>query len=98
VVGKGATVTRQLTEMNRASNSTEAVAAVGALTELIRVECGDMDATRRIPPVVVTALKKAGVFRLMAPAEIGGAETDPVTFLNVVETASHADGSVDGAS
>jgi alkylation response protein AidB-like acyl-CoA dehydrogenase len=87
-------VTRQLTEMNRASNTTEPVAAVGALTKLIRVECGDMDATRRIPPVVVTALKKAGVFRLMAPAEIGGAETDPVTFLNVVETASHADGSV----
>jgi alkylation response protein AidB-like acyl-CoA dehydrogenase len=87
-------VTSQLTETNRASSANETVAAVGALTELIRVECGDMDATRRIPPVVVTALKKLGVFRLMAPAEIGGAETDPVTFLNVVETASHADGSV----
>jgi alkylation response protein AidB-like acyl-CoA dehydrogenase len=77
-----------------ATTRVDPVSAVGSLAELIRAECGDMDATRRVPAPVIRALQDAGVFRLMAPVEIGGAETDPVTFLNVVEAASHADGSV----
>jgi alkylation response protein AidB-like acyl-CoA dehydrogenase len=43
---------------------------------------------------VVDALRDADVFRLLAPADIGGHEVDPVTFLDVVEATSHADGSV----
>ena len=50
------------------------VSAVASLTELIRAECGDMDATRKVPTPVVGALQQAGVFRLMAPVEIGGHE------------------------
>ena len=38
--------------------------------------------------------RDVGVFRLLAPADVGGAEVDPVTFLKVVEAAAHADGSV----
>jgi alkylation response protein AidB-like acyl-CoA dehydrogenase len=67
---------------------------VGSLTELIRAECVDMDSTRMVPIPVIRALQDAGVFRLLAPTGIGGHEVDPVTFLNVVEAASHADGSV----
>ena len=70
------------------------VDAVGSLTELIRDECVDMDATRTVPTAVVRALQDAVVFQLLAPAEIGGREVDPVTFLNVVEAAAYADGSV----
>ena len=70
------------------------VGAVASLTELIRAACHDTDTTRRVPSRVIRALQEAGVFRLMAPTEIGGSEIDPVTFLNVVEAASHADGSV----
>jgi alkylation response protein AidB-like acyl-CoA dehydrogenase len=70
------------------------VGAVASLTELIRAACHDTDTTRRVASRVIRALQEAGVFRLMAPTEIGGSEIDPVTFLNVVEAASHADGSV----
>ena len=70
------------------------VGAVHSLIELIRAECVDMDTTRTVPTTVISALKQAGVFRLLAPVEIGGGEVDPVTFLDVVEAASHADGSV----
>ena len=73
---------------------TDPVSAVASLSEMIRAECRDMDATRRVPTPVIRALQHAGVFRLMAPKAIGGNEIDPVTFLNVVEAASHADGSV----
>ena len=70
------------------------VIAVRSLAALIRAECTDMDATRTVPTPVVGALRDAGVFRLLAPVEIGGSEIDPVTFLDVVEAASYADGSV----
>jgi len=94
-------MTSQATEMNgiletvaTATKLVDPVSAVASLTELIRAGCGDMDTTRRVPAPVIRALQEAGIFRLMAPVEIGGHEIHPVTFLNVVEAASHADGSV----
>jgi alkylation response protein AidB-like acyl-CoA dehydrogenase len=74
--------------------SPDPVIAVRSLAELIRAECTDIDATRTVPAPVVGALRDAGVFRLLAPVEIGGSEVDPVAFLDVVEAASYADGSV----
>ena len=70
------------------------VDAIGALTDVIRTECAVSDATRAIPAKVIDSQHDAGVFRLLAPVELGGREVDPVTFLEVVEAASHADGSV----
>jgi alkylation response protein AidB-like acyl-CoA dehydrogenase len=70
------------------------VSAVNSLTDMIRTECRDTDITRKVPAPVIRALQEANVFRLMAPLEVGGHEIHPVTFLNVVEAASHADGSV----
>jgi alkylation response protein AidB-like acyl-CoA dehydrogenase len=77
-----------------AGNLADPVTAVTSLVELIRAECTDMDATRAVPTPVIGALRDAGVFRLLAPVEIGGSEIDPVSFLDVVEAASYADGSV----
>jgi indole-3-acetate monooxygenase len=69
------------------------VSAVGSLTQMIREECAVVDRTRAIPATVVDALRDAGVFHLLAPRAVGGAETDPLTFLRVVEEVSYADGS-----
>jgi indole-3-acetate monooxygenase len=70
------------------------IAAVDSLTPMIRAACADIDKTRAVPAAVSSALQDVGVFRLLSPREIGGAEVDPVTFLKVVEAASYADGSV----
>src|SRR5215475_12049881 len=67
---------------------------VQSLTPQIRAECREVDRRRALPPGIVDALRDAGVFRLLAPPDIGGAEIDPVTFLRVVEETSYADGSV----
>ena len=72
----------------------DVVAAVRALTPAIRDACVDLDHTRRVPESVIGSLRDLDVFRLLAPAELGGAECDPLTFLRVVEAASYADGSV----
>jgi alkylation response protein AidB-like acyl-CoA dehydrogenase len=83
-----------VSETNGATTLVDPVSAVRSLTELTRAHCGDMDVTLRVPARVISALQEAEVFRLMAPVELGGREVDPVTFLDVVEATSHADGSV----
>ncbi|HWL85677.1 MAG TPA: acyl-CoA dehydrogenase family protein [Polyangiaceae bacterium] len=77
-----------------AAGPLEPVSAVDALVTMIRAECADIDTTRAIPTSVIQALQAAGIYQMLVPKEFGGAESDPVTFLRVVEAASYADGSV----
>ena len=81
------------TQSDAARAAADPVAAVGSLTQMIRDECGVADRTRAIPSMVVDALRDARVFHLLAPRAVGGAETEPLTFLRVVEQVSFADGS-----
>lgn len=64
------------------------------LTAELRAGTADVDERRAVSPDVSQLLKDAGVFGLLAPRSIGGAEVDPLTFFDVVEQASYADGSV----
>ena len=68
--------------------------AVRSLTSWIRAECADIDKTRAVPVPVIDKLRGAGVFRMLVPRHLGGVETDPIAFFDVVEAASCADGSV----
>jgi alkylation response protein AidB-like acyl-CoA dehydrogenase len=63
------------------------------LPTLVRERCAEVDRTRSIPADVVDALQAAGVFRMLTPRAHGGAESDPLSFLRVVEEISYADGS-----
>lgn len=76
-----------------ATTSANPAPAVESLTPMIREECAVGDRTRAIPATVVDAPREAGVFRLLAPSAVGGAEIDPLTFLGVVDEVSYADGS-----
>ena len=58
------------------------------LTDVLREGAADVDERRAISPEVSQILKDAGVFALLAPKRIGGAEVDPLTFFDVVEQAS----------
>ena len=51
-----------------------------------------MTLTSTVEDPAIDALRDAGVFRLLAPADIGGAETDPLTFLRVVEESAYTCG------
>ena len=48
---------------------------------------------RRLPPALVSCLHDKGFFRLLLPRVLGGAELDPVTFVQVTETLAAADAS-----
>src|SRR6266540_7563963 len=48
---------------------------------------------RRLTAPVVQALTEAGLFRMLVPASLGGAELDLITFAEVIEEIAKADAS-----
>jgi alkylation response protein AidB-like acyl-CoA dehydrogenase len=48
---------------------------------------------RTMPPDLVAALRRDGLFRIAVPQSLGGLELDPVSIIEVVEEISWADGS-----
>ena len=63
-------------------------------TAALRAAAVDVDERRAVSAEVTGMLQRMGVFHLLAPRSIGGREVDPLTFFDVVEQASYADGSV----
>ena len=74
------------------SETAQFVDAATALVPQIRAVAGEIDQTRRLPQSLVNAIARAGLFRLWLPRSLGGHETDPMTFVRVVEEVSRADG------
>jgi indole-3-acetate monooxygenase len=66
--------------------------AVQELAPLIEASADEAERVRRLPLPVVHALAQAGLFRLWIPRTCGGAEVDPITFLQVIEAVSRLDG------
>jgi len=64
-----------------------------ALESLIREYSDQADRDRRLAPEVARAFVNAGLYRLPAPKQFGGAEADPMTQVEVIEAVSRADGS-----
>ena len=64
-----------------------------ALAPLIEAAGDEIEAERRLPAAIVDALHDAGLYRMLLPATLGGAEIDPVTFVRVIETIAGADAS-----
>ena len=45
----------------------------------------EIERNRKLPASIVSALIESGLFRLLQPRSLGGAELDPVTYLELVE-------------
>jgi alkylation response protein AidB-like acyl-CoA dehydrogenase len=67
--------------------------AVRALAPAVRAEADRIERDRRLPPELVRALGRTGVFRSCVPRALGGVETDPATLLAALEELAYADGS-----
>jgi alkylation response protein AidB-like acyl-CoA dehydrogenase len=92
-------MTSQLTTdktMDKTINSTHVTPLLGRVQELRELIERSADANENAPQIsdeVMWALEEAGVFRLMAPASLGGLESHPLAVLEVLKALSYFDGS-----
>jgi indole-3-acetate monooxygenase len=63
------------------------------LGPLLREHSAEGERNRRVSPVVLKAMKDAGLVRMMTPKSLGGLETDPITCARVFEELARFDSS-----
>ncbi len=69
------------------------LAAVRALTPMVRAHADEVERCRRLPAAVFEPLVEAGMFHLLTPRRFGGREVNVLTALEAIETFAIADGS-----
>jgi alkylation response protein AidB-like acyl-CoA dehydrogenase len=75
-----------------AKSAPDLVLAARELFPLLDACWAESDRERRVPHEVVEAMRAAGVFRTVVPSELGGADADLRSFLEVIETVAYANG------
>jgi len=63
------------------------------LQPMLRAAGDEIERHRQLPEAIVEALVERGIFKMLLPRSIGGAELDPLTYTAVLETLGQADGS-----
>src|SRR5258708_6043805 len=66
---------------------------VESLGPAIEAGAAESDRLGKVPDAVQDALVEAGLFRLLLPRGVGGAQVDPVTFAQVIEAVAKRDAS-----
>jgi alkylation response protein AidB-like acyl-CoA dehydrogenase len=69
------------------------LARVAALAPAIEAAADEIERARRLPSALVEVLHEAGMFRLLLPRSLGGAEVDPAAFVRVTEAVAKVDAS-----
>lgn len=67
--------------------------ATREILPLVRAGGDQGERERRVPRHVADAMAEIGICRILAPRAVGGLEMDPMTYLDVIEALSHAEGS-----
>src|SRR5215469_16632071 len=65
--------------------------AVASVRDILAANAEESAALRTLGPVSIAALTDSGLFAMKCPMELGGAEADPVTQLEVIEATSYID-------
>jgi len=76
-----------------AVSTAEMVQAVGAVASDVAARADEIEAGRRLPDEVVTAIRDTGINRMAIPAALGGMEAPVAAMMDAVERLSAADGS-----
>jgi alkylation response protein AidB-like acyl-CoA dehydrogenase len=71
----------------------EYVERTRALAPAIAAAADETERERKVAASLMKTFHDAGMFKLLLPRSLGGAEIDPVTFVRVIEEVAKADGS-----
>jgi indole-3-acetate monooxygenase len=75
-------------------NAQPVVQAARAMQPLLRDCHEEIEREQRLPPALVEQMREAGFYRMVIPRSLGGLQTDPLTYLRVVELLAEGAGSV----
>ena len=70
-----------------------AITAARTLSPELSARASEMDTVRRLPSDLAATMAKAGVFRALTPASLGGLESSPAVFMEMLETLAIANAS-----
>src|SRR5512145_2226982 len=70
------------------------VQAAAALRSVIRDYRDEIACEQRLPKALVEQFHAAGFYRLVIPRELGGLQTDPLTYVRIVELLAEGAGAV----
>ena len=77
--------------VDRAEKRRVLLQAVANVRDILAADAEESEVLRTLPPASVAALTDSGLFAMKCPAELGGAEADPVTQIEVIEATSYID-------
>lgn len=83
-----------LAESRGSGAATELAAGIVGLAAAVAAHQSEFDANGRLPDDLFEQLARAGLFRLLLPASLGGPGLSALEFMDVVEAASALDGAV----
>lgn len=81
-------------DVHEAGAATDHIARARKLAPLLTAAAPRIDEARELPSDVLDAMHGEGMFRLLVPRSIGGAELDPATYIQCVEAIASGDASV----
>ena len=81
-------------DVHEAGIPSDHIARARKLAPLLAAAAPRIDAARELPSDVLDAMHAEGMFRLLVPRSIGGAELDPATYIQCVEAIAGGDASV----
>jgi alkylation response protein AidB-like acyl-CoA dehydrogenase len=81
-------------DVHDAGVATDHIARARKLAPLLTAAASRIDAACELPSDVLDAMHANGMFRLLVPRSLGGAELDPATYIQCVEAIAGGDASV----
>ena len=81
-------------DVHEAGAATNHIAGARKLAPLLAAGAPRIDAACELPTDVLDAMHAEGMFRLLVPRSVGGAELDPATYIQCVEAIASGDASV----
>jgi len=81
-------------DVHEAGVATDHIARARKIAPLLTAAAPRIDAACELPPDVLDAMHAEGMFRLLVPRSVGGAELDPATYIQCVEAIASGDASV----
>jgi alkylation response protein AidB-like acyl-CoA dehydrogenase len=87
------TVERTSTQRVAAAAPADYAARARGMAPQLAAAAGEIDRTRQLPAAIADALVERGLFRLLLPHSLGGAELLPAQYIPVIEELAKADAS-----